>query len=102
MIYYGAEIGMWGADDPCCRMPMAWDDVDAGMLEHYRTWMNLRRDAVIGPVLRYGGVRHVASGDADVLVFERYLNDVVVRVTANRATATVTHEVVKSKNNRTP
>jgi cyclomaltodextrinase len=102
MIYYGAEIGMWGADDPCCRIPMAWHDVDAGMLEHYRSWMNLRRDAVVGPVLRYGGVRHVASGDADVLVFERYLNDVVVRVTANRATATVTHEVVHSKTNRTP
>jgi cyclomaltodextrinase / maltogenic alpha-amylase / neopullulanase len=28
MIYYGDEIGMWGANDPCCRKPMIWDDID--------------------------------------------------------------------------
>lgn len=27
MIYYGDEIGMWGADDPHCRKPMVWDDL---------------------------------------------------------------------------
>lgn len=27
MIYYGDEIGMWGADDPHCRKPMIWDDL---------------------------------------------------------------------------
>jgi len=26
MIYYGDEVGMWGANDPCCRKPMIWDD----------------------------------------------------------------------------
>ena len=26
MIYYGTEAGMWGADDPCDRMPMVWPD----------------------------------------------------------------------------
>lgn len=25
-IYYGAEAGMWGADDPDCRKPMVWPD----------------------------------------------------------------------------
>ena len=24
MVYYGTECGMWGADDPCDRMPMTW------------------------------------------------------------------------------
>ena len=24
MMYYGTEAGMWGADDPCDRMPMVW------------------------------------------------------------------------------
>jgi glycosidase len=24
MIYYGDEVGMWGADDPHCRKPMIW------------------------------------------------------------------------------
>ncbi|MEM8866025.1 MAG: alpha-amylase family glycosyl hydrolase, partial [Planctomycetota bacterium] len=28
MIYYGTESGMWGADDPCDRMPMIWDDLE--------------------------------------------------------------------------
>ena len=26
-IYYGDEVGMWGADDPDCRKPMVWDDI---------------------------------------------------------------------------
>ena len=36
MIYYGTEAGMWGADDPCDRMPMVWQELDvrsaAGMI----------------------------------------------------------------------
>lgn len=27
MVYYGTESGMWGADDPCNRQPMVWDDL---------------------------------------------------------------------------
>ena len=27
MIYYGDEAGMWGADDPCDRMPMVWPEL---------------------------------------------------------------------------
>lgn len=26
-IYYGDEAGMWGANDPCCRKPMVWQDL---------------------------------------------------------------------------
>ena len=28
MIYYGDEVGMWGADDPHCRKPMIWDNLN--------------------------------------------------------------------------
>ncbi len=28
MIYYGDEVGMWGADDPHDRKPMVWDELD--------------------------------------------------------------------------
>ena len=28
MIYYGDEVGMWGADDPHCRKPMIWNDLE--------------------------------------------------------------------------
>lgn len=27
MIYYGDEVGMWGANDPDCRKPMVWTDM---------------------------------------------------------------------------
>lgn len=27
MIYYGTEVGLWGANDPDNRQPMLWDDV---------------------------------------------------------------------------
>ncbi|MFQ5632992.1 MAG: hypothetical protein ACE5I1_29840, partial [bacterium] len=27
MIYYGTESGMWGGDDPDCRKPMVWPDL---------------------------------------------------------------------------
>ncbi len=27
MVYYGDEVGMWGANDPCCRKPMVWSDL---------------------------------------------------------------------------
>ncbi|MDZ7625192.1 MAG: alpha-glucosidase C-terminal domain-containing protein [Ignavibacteriaceae bacterium] len=28
MIYYGDEAGMWGGDDPDCRKPMVWQELD--------------------------------------------------------------------------
>lgn len=28
MIYYGDEAGMWGGNDPCCRKPMVWPELD--------------------------------------------------------------------------
>jgi glycosidase len=28
MIYYGDEAGMWGGDDPDCRKPMVWPDLE--------------------------------------------------------------------------
>ncbi len=28
MIYYGDECGLWGANDPDCRKPMLWRDMD--------------------------------------------------------------------------
>ena len=28
MIYYGDEVGMWGGDDPDCRKPMVWKELE--------------------------------------------------------------------------
>jgi len=27
LIFYGDEVGMWGANDPDCRKPMLWEDI---------------------------------------------------------------------------
>lgn len=64
MIYYGDEVGMWGANDPCSRKPMVWEDlsydpertlpsglpraepdevvVNRGLLSHYRQLIAIR------------------------------------------------------------
>ncbi|NBX17228.1 MAG: hypothetical protein EBR09_07675 [Proteobacteria bacterium] len=44
VIYYGAEVGMWGSDDPTCRKPMVWEDLSLGQqfetqcVTHPGTW----------------------------------------------------------------
>ncbi|MBI1291525.1 hypothetical protein GC173_09825 [bacterium] len=52
MIWYGTEVGMYGADDPRCRMPMWWADmmpyddptytIDNGLKDHFRRLFTLR------------------------------------------------------------
>ena len=94
MIYYGDEYGMWGSDDPTNRKPLPWPDTGrndnrddepaAWVRKQYAEWFNLRNDAVVGPILRYGSVRHLATGNAGVFAFERELNGKRVVVVANR------------------
>lgn len=65
MIYYGDEVGMWGANDPDCRKPMLWpelryedevflpnqslrskpDKVEANLelRQYYQTWIAFRK-----------------------------------------------------------
>lgn len=42
-VYYGDEIGMQGYDDPLCRMPMTWDNMDGELLEHYKMLGKIRK-----------------------------------------------------------
>lgn len=94
MIYYGDEVGMWGADDPTDRKPFPWPDKggmknkdenpDWDLHKQYTHWLGLRSDSAIGPILRYGAVRHLDSGDPDVFAFERSLNGKRVVAVINR------------------
>jgi len=94
MIYYGDELGMWGADDPTDRKPVPWDDVGpmdnpddnarSDILANYKKWFGLRHDVMIGPILKYGSVRHIDAHDPDVFAFERELNGARVIVVINR------------------
>jgi glycosidase len=105
MIYYGDEVGMWGANDPDCRKPMVWDDlvyeaevtlpdgskkdqpdkveVNRDLLEHYRKLIALRRDL---PSLRRGSFETVLIDDKNQLYgFRRKLNDEEVIVVLNNS-----------------
>ena len=112
MIYYGDEAGMWGANDPCCRKPMLWDDqayddevmlpsgaqrpqpqpvsFDHEMHRHYRKLIGIRNDYA---ALRRGDFRAVlADDDARVYAFSRSLEgqEIVVILSAGATEQTVT------------
>jgi len=103
MIYYGTEAGMWGADDPCDRMPMVWPDMrfaaqrsdprgrprqaddvsfDHSLHEFYRAAIAFRRQS---PPLRRGGIEFLAPDDrAGFLAFRRAIDKDVLVVGLNR------------------
>jgi glycosidase len=80
MIYYGDEVGMWGADDPSNRKPMLWKDLqpyekpeeNAVMEEElafYHQAIALRNTH---PALRSGTLQDLLTDDlADVWAFLR-------------------------------
>jgi cyclomaltodextrinase / maltogenic alpha-amylase / neopullulanase len=105
MIYYGDEVGMWGANDPDCRKPMVWEDLDyedeatlpdgsskespdkVGVNEvlraHYRKLTGLRRDL---PALRRGSFETVLVDDERQLYgFRRRLGTEEVLVVLNNS-----------------
>lgn len=72
MIYYGDEAGMWGADDPTCRKPMLWLDLQPyekpeqnfamrELTAYYKVLTDLRRAHAS---LRRGDVRTLLADDA--------------------------------------
>jgi len=70
MIWYGTEVGMYGADDPMCRLPMWWPGlmpyenpgyrIDSGLRETFRELFHLRAEH---PELRRGNYRTVLADD---------------------------------------
>ncbi len=92
MIYYGQEVGVYGADDPSCRKPYPWphlgpmdnrnENADLKLRDHFKHWMTLRASH---PVLQLGLVHHLDSGNPDVFAFERRLNDRRLVVVINRS-----------------
>jgi len=105
MIYYGDEVGMWGANDPDCRKPMVWDDmvyedevtlpdgskkevpdkveVNRELLNHYKKLVELRREL---PALRRGAFETVLIDDARQLYgFRRKLGTEEILVVLNNS-----------------
>ncbi len=106
MIYYGTEAGMWGADDPCDRMPMVWEEFtyadqaadplgrsrtadpivfDHELFDYYSSVTQLRRAS---DVLRRGEMLLVAHDDeAQFFAFRRTLDGKSVLVVINRGSS---------------
>jgi len=92
-IWYGDEVGMWGADDPCTRKPMVWPDIqyqdetthpmnkarkrdevkqDTSLLNFYKKLIKVRKN---NPVLIYGDIDFVVVDDTNqTLAYSRYNN----------------------------
>jgi cyclomaltodextrinase len=111
MLYYGDEVGMWGANDPDCRKPMLWPDItydpettkpdgstrpadtveiNHELLEHYRALIRIRNTH---PALRTGTFTTLLTDDERrVYAFERRLGDerIVVILNAGDTEARVT------------
>ncbi|MBC8191239.1 MAG: hypothetical protein H8E18_02560 [FCB group bacterium] len=92
-IYYGDEVGMWGADDPDCRKPMVWDDieyddevtdpwgrsygpfkisVDEKMKNFYKSLIQLRRSE---PALNLGDYSLIQTSQDRTFAFKRSLEN---------------------------
>lgn len=105
MIYYGDEVGMWGADDPHCRKPMVWEeltyddevidnnsgfnkgfgsykvDQNTELLKFYDKIINIRNS---NETLQKGTVRFLYSNDEKVsFAFERNYNQKIIIVLFN-------------------
>ena len=93
MLFYGDEVGMWGATDPYCRKPMLWEEfiyddeknpsyinqnevypqeVDRDLFQWYKKLIRIRKE---NKVLVYGKFKEImADNEKDVIVYER-IND---------------------------
>ncbi len=91
MLYYGDEVGMWGATDPYCRKPMLWGEYsydkeqnpsytnqnecydqiqDLELFKWYQKIIKIRKE---NDVLVYGKFKEInANDESDVVVYERY------------------------------
>jgi cyclomaltodextrinase len=108
MVWYGDEQGMWGADDPTCRKPMLWEDLEpyekpeenAVMPSHrafYRSAIALRNAY---PALRTGGFETLLTDDEqDVWVFRRFdeSEELIVVLNASTAKRTVRFDLPEEK-----
>ena len=93
MVYYGDEVGMFGADDPSCRKPMIWEDLlpyddpderdEPGLFEFYQRMIAIRNSY---PALQTGNFEPLlARDDHGVFAFSRTLNDERVVVVLNNS-----------------
>lgn len=103
-IYAGDEMGMWGGDDPDCRKPLWWEDMDfekesadpyksdttkyqigfnRSIHDYYKKLAKIRSE---NPVLRRGELNFLHA-EGDLLIFERIDEKQRIRVLINNSTS---------------
>lgn len=93
MVYYGGEVGMYGADDPSCRKPMLWPDllpyddpeerIEQDVFEHYRRMIAIRNTL---PAVRLGAFEVLqAEARRGLFAFARTLGEEVVVVVVSNS-----------------
>lgn len=104
MIYYGDEAGMWGGDDPDCRKPMVWPELnyeaeashslgkprpadkvefDQTLFNFYKTMIKIRKDH---PALMAGSLKHcLIDNERSLWCFKRILLDESVIIIINNS-----------------
>jgi len=103
MLYYGDEVGMWGANDPDCRKPMVWKELryederlrpdqsfypEAQVVEQDTVLLGLLQDLlalrVSHPALRTGSLRWLNPPDNNqVLGYQRQGNTGQIQIFLN-------------------
>jgi len=101
-IYYGDEVGIWGADDPDCRKPMTWPEfsyepeshhpfglkrpvdsveINEELMQYYQSLINLRKNY---KCLRRGDYKTILVDDEKYLfAFKRSDSEGEIRVIFN-------------------
>ncbi len=115
MIYYGDEVGMWGANDPDCRKPMLWEDIkysqevylpngnkrardkydqvaiNQDLFKFYQKLIKIRRDF---KSLQIGDFTHwVVDNDKNSYGYKRSYNDESVWVLLNNSEDNQTYKL---------
>jgi len=93
LIYYGDEVGLFGADDPANRQPMVWrpGQIRADVLAHYRRLIAIRNTY---PALRTGTLAAWFIDDArDLYGYTRGAGSNLVAVVLNNGPAEATIDV---------
>jgi cyclomaltodextrinase / maltogenic alpha-amylase / neopullulanase len=105
-VWYGDEVGMWGADDPDTRKPMVWDDLtyedetvhplgkprkvdkveqDKELLDYYKQLIRIRKAL---PALAHGDITFTLIDDENnTLAYSRRFQNVEVIAAFNRSEA---------------
>jgi cyclomaltodextrinase / maltogenic alpha-amylase / neopullulanase len=114
MVYYGDEVGMWGANDPDCRKPMVWADMkyddevylpnqtkktepdkvesNNDLREHYKKLIGIRNE---NPALQLGDFETILTDNTkELYAFSRNYKNEKIIVVFNNSTQKHTAEII--------